>query len=72
MRPFDNHKRLVEKLHIILDEASVEYDRDCDVVDDFVQYVKDWETRRSEQEEIWIRHERNSCWRPAGTRTSGT
>ena len=53
MRPFDNHKRLVEKLHIILDEASVEYDRDCDVVDDFVQYVKDWETRRSEQEEIW-------------------
>jgi len=72
MRPFDNHKRLVEKLHIILDEASVEYDRDCDVVDDFVQYVKDWEIRRSEQEEIWIRHGRNSCWRPAGTRTSGT
>ena len=49
MRPFDNHKRLVEKLHIILDEASVEYDSDSDVVDDFTQYIKDWETRRSEE-----------------------
>ena len=45
----DNHKRLVEKLHLILDEASVEYDSDSDVVDDFTQYVKDWETRRSEE-----------------------
>ena len=45
---FDNHKRLVEKLGIIMDEACVEYDHDEDVVDDFTQYVKDWAIRRAE------------------------
>ena len=45
---FDNHKRLVEKLHTIMDEAAVEYDWDEDVVDDFTQYLKDWANRRSE------------------------
>ena len=45
---FDNHKELVEKLNVILDKASVEYDEDEDVVDDFTQYVKDWANRRSE------------------------
>ena len=44
----DNHKRLVERLHIILDEAVKEYDHDEDGVDDFTQYVKDWATRREE------------------------
>ena len=46
----DNHKRLVERLHIILDEAVKEYDHDEDVVDDFTQYVKDWFARREEEE----------------------
>ena len=45
---FDNHKKLVNQLHLIMDEASVEYDTDEDVVDDFTQYVKDWASRRSE------------------------
>ena len=45
---FDNHKRLVDQLHLIMDEASVEYDEDEDVVDDFTRYVRDWENRRSE------------------------
>jgi len=45
---FDNHKRLVGKLGIIMDEASVEYDADEDVVGDFIQYVKDWANRRVE------------------------
>ena len=45
---FDNHKRLVGMLHLIMDEAKEEYDLDEDVVDDFTQYVKDWENRRSE------------------------
>ena len=44
----DNHKRLVEKLHIILDKAAEEYDLDEGVVDDFTQYVKDWANRREE------------------------
>ena len=44
----DNHKRLVEKLNIILDEAAVEYDLDEGVVDDFTQYVKDWASRRAD------------------------
>lgn len=48
---FDNHKRLVEKLNIILDEAAEEYDLDTDVVDDFAQYVKDWARRREENSE---------------------
>ena len=47
---FDEHKRLVEMLHIIMNEASEEYDTDEDVVDDFTQYVKDWATQRSEAE----------------------
>ena len=45
---FDNHKRLVEKLHTIMDEAAVEYDWDEEVADDFAQYVKDWASRRAE------------------------
>jgi len=45
---FVNHKRLVAQLHLLMDEASVEYDQDEDVVDDFTQYVKDWADRRSE------------------------
>jgi hypothetical protein len=45
---FDNHKLLVDQLHIIMDKASVEYDEDFDVVDDFIQYVKDWASRRAE------------------------
>ena len=45
---FDNHKRLVEKLGMIMDEASEEYDSDEGVVDDFTQYVKDWASRREE------------------------
>ena len=44
---FDNHKLLVDQLHIIMDKASVEYDEDEDVVDDFTRYVKDWATQRS-------------------------
>jgi hypothetical protein len=49
MRPgyiFDNHKRLVGMLHLIMDEASVEYDTDEDVVDDFSRYVQDWASQR--------------------------
>jgi hypothetical protein len=45
---FDNHKRLVDQLHLLMDEASVEYDEDEDVVDDFTRYVRDWASRRSE------------------------
>jgi hypothetical protein len=33
-------------LHLIMDEASVEYDTDEDVVDDFSRYVQDWASRR--------------------------
>ena len=44
---FDNHKLLVDRLHLIMDKAAVEYDQDEDVVDDFTQYVKDWASRRS-------------------------
>ena len=45
---FDNHKFLVDQLHIIMDKAAVEYDEDEGVVEDFTQYVKDWASRRSE------------------------
>ena len=49
---FDNHKRLVALLHILMDEAAtmsgLEYDEDEDVVDDFNQYVRDWAIRRLE------------------------
>ena len=51
MRPgyhFDNHKLLVDQLHLIMDKASVEYDDDEGVVDDFTQYVKDWLTLRAD------------------------
>ena len=44
----DNHKLLVDQLHIIMDKAAVEYDEDEDVVDDFTQYVKDWASRRAD------------------------
>ena len=42
------HKLLVDKLHIIMDKAAVEYDQDEDVVDDFTQYVKGWASRRAD------------------------
>ena len=45
---FDNHKRLVGLLRILMDEAATGYDQDEDVVDDFTQYLKDWANRRSE------------------------
>ena len=45
---FDNHKRLVDRLHRIMDEAKEEYDLDEDVVDDFTRYAHDWASRRSE------------------------
>jgi len=45
---FEEHKRLVEMLHIMMTEASEEYDTDEGVVDDFTQYVKDWATQRLE------------------------
>ena len=43
---FDNHKKLVEQFHAILDEAAVEYDEDVDVVDDFNFYAKSWANAR--------------------------
>ncbi len=45
---FDNHKLLVDRLHMIMDKAAVEYDFDEEVVNDFTQYVKDWASRRAE------------------------
>jgi hemerythrin-like domain-containing protein len=47
---FEEHKRIVEMLHILMNEASEEYDTDEGVVDDFTQYVKDWATQRSDAE----------------------
>ena len=43
---FDNHKKLVEQFHAILDEASSEYENDEDVISDFNQYGKDWASER--------------------------
>ena len=43
---FEEHKRIVEMLHILMNEASEEYDTDEGVVDDFTQYVKDWAIQR--------------------------
>ena len=43
---FDNHKKLVEQFHAILDEAAVEYDDDQMVLDDFNLYGKDWASER--------------------------
>ena len=48
---FDDHKKLVQELYSILDQAAVEYDLDRDVVDDFTAYLKDWAKRRDEKEE---------------------
>ena len=45
----DHHKKLVEELYSILDQAAVEYDHSEDVVDDFTAYVKDWARRRDER-----------------------
>ena len=45
---YEDHKRLVEQFHLIMDKAAVEYDTDEDVVDDFIQYAKDWANRRAE------------------------
>jgi len=47
---FEEHKRIVEMLHILMNEASEEYDTDEGVVDDFTQYAKDWATQRSDAE----------------------
>ena len=47
---FDNHIRLVEELHGIMDKASEEYDDDMDLVDDFTQYIKDWAQEREQPE----------------------
>ena len=46
---FDHHKKLVEELYYILDQAAVEYDHSMDVVDDFTAYLKDWARRRDER-----------------------
>jgi hypothetical protein len=46
---FDDHKKLVEELYSILDQAAVEYDFSEDVVDDFTAYLKDWAKRRDER-----------------------
>ena len=43
---FDNHKKLVEQFHAILDEAAVEYDDDQMVLDDFKLYGRDWASER--------------------------
>ena len=48
---FDDHIRLVEELHGIMDKASEEYDNDMDVVDDFTAYLNDWANRRDEKPE---------------------
>ena len=46
---FDNHKKLVQELFSILDQAAVEYDHSCDVVDDFQAYLKDWANQRDQE-----------------------
>ena len=43
---FDKHKSLVEQFHLIMDEASMEYDSDEQVVEDFQAYAQDWAQRR--------------------------
>ena len=45
---FDNHKKLVQELYSILDQAAVEYDDSEDVVDDFTVYLKEWARQREE------------------------
>ena len=46
---FDNHKKLVQELFSILDQAAVEYDHSEDVVDDFTAYLKDWANQQQER-----------------------
>ena len=46
---FDNHKKLVQELFSILDQAAVEYDHSDDVVDDFQAYLKDWANQRDQE-----------------------
>ena len=48
---FDNHKKLVQELFSILDQAVVEYDHSEDLVDDFTAYLKDWARQRDEKPE---------------------
>ena len=45
---FDNHKKLVQELYSILDQAAVEYDESDDVVDVFTAFLKYWARRREE------------------------
>ena len=45
---FDNHKKWVQELYSILDQAAVEYDESEDVIDDFTAYLKDWARQREE------------------------
>ena len=45
---FDNHKKLVQELYSILDQAAVEYDDSEGVVDDFTAYLKEWARQREE------------------------
>ena len=45
---FDKHKKLVQELYSILDQAAVEYDDSEDVVDDFTAYLKEWARQREE------------------------
>ena len=44
----DDNQRMVRQLHVMMDEAAVEYDTDEAVVDDFVHYVRDWANLRLE------------------------
>jgi len=46
---FDNHKKLVQELFSILDQAAVEYDHSEDLVDDFTAYLKDWANQRDQE-----------------------
>ena len=46
---FDNHKKLVQELYSILDQAAVEYDESEDVIDDFTAYLKEWANQRDQE-----------------------
>ena len=43
---FDDHKKLVAELRVILDAAVESYDYSEDVVDDFTAYLRDWARQR--------------------------
>ena len=43
---FDDHKKLVAELRVILDAAVESYDHSEDVVDDFTAYLKEWARQR--------------------------